>query len=284
LAESLKKAQRDLKESVWRTYKYLVLLGKDNTLRTIDLGLVHSSAADTLVQFILNRLRQGGDVEDGISPTFLVRNWPPAFKEWSTKSVRDAFFAAPQFPRLLNAEAVKLAIARGVESGALAYVGKTKSGDYNPFPFATSLSSGDVEISDDVFIITKEAAEAYRKAKEIPTGPLIQSTEPSTIRYDAALPSADTSFSEPSPTAVSQPTLNLPPDAPVTKLSWIGEIPAQKWMNFYTKVLSKFAVGKSLRLTVKVEIEPDGGVSPQKVEETKQSLRELGLGEQVKLE
>ena len=29
LAESLKKAQRDIKETVWRTYKNVMLLGKD---------------------------------------------------------------------------------------------------------------------------------------------------------------------------------------------------------------------------------------------------------------
>ena len=75
LAENLKRAQADLKECVWRTYKNLILLGKDNTLRTVDLGLVHSSAAKTLSELYLNRLRQDGDVEEGVSPNFLVRNW-----------------------------------------------------------------------------------------------------------------------------------------------------------------------------------------------------------------
>jgi len=40
----------------------------------------------------MDRLRQDGDLETGISPNFLIRNWPPAFKEWSTKSVRDALY------------------------------------------------------------------------------------------------------------------------------------------------------------------------------------------------
>ena len=48
-------------------------------------------------------------------------------------------------------------------------------------------------------------------------------------------------------------------------------------MNFYTKVLSKFASGKGLTLTVTVEAAPEGGISSQKVEETKVALRELGL-------
>ena len=69
-----------------------------------------------MVKLIVDRLRQDGDIETGVSPNFLVRNWPPAFTEWSTKSTRDAFFASPQFPRLLDGDSVKETIARGVSS------------------------------------------------------------------------------------------------------------------------------------------------------------------------
>ena len=48
--------------------------------------------------------------------------------EWSAKAVRDAFFASPKFPRLLNADAVKQTIYRGVEAGMMAYVVKETSG------------------------------------------------------------------------------------------------------------------------------------------------------------
>lgn len=61
----------------------------------------------------------------------------------------------------------------------------------------------------------------------------------------------------------------------------IGSAPAQKWMNFYTTVLSKFASGKGLKLTVTVEVSPEGSVSSQKIEETKVALRELGLNDDV---
>jgi len=64
-------------------------------------------------------------------------------------------------------------------------------------------------------------------------------------------------------------------------LRWTGEVPSQKWMNFYTRVLSKFATGSGLRVTVKIEIAPEGGVSDQKVEETRSALRELGLNDML---
>ncbi len=56
LGENVKRAERDLREAVWRTYKNVFLLGDDNQLRRIDLGLVHSSAASSLVELILQPL------------------------------------------------------------------------------------------------------------------------------------------------------------------------------------------------------------------------------------
>lgn len=138
LAENLGKARRDLNEAVWRTYKTVILLGRDNAIRTVDLGLVHSSAADSLVGFIVNRLKQDGDISEGVSPKFLARNWSGAHKEWSTKAVRDAVFASPLFPRLLNPDLIKDTTARGVSNSVLAYVGKATGGGYDPFLFASA--------------------------------------------------------------------------------------------------------------------------------------------------
>ena len=165
LEENVKKARRDVKETVWRTYKNLVLLGKQGDWKTIDLGLVHSSAANSLTELIVERLRQDGDLESAISPDFLVRNWPPAFKEWSTKSARDMFFASPQFPRLLDPDSLKDTIARGVGNQILGYVGKKPDGTYAPFHWKSSLSILDVEISADMYIIQADTAKAYAAAQ-----------------------------------------------------------------------------------------------------------------------
>ncbi len=55
-------------------------------------------------------------------------------------------------------------------------------------------------------------------------------------------------------------------------------------MNFYTKVLSKFAEGMSLKLTLRVEVSSEAGIPTQKVDETKVALRELGLHDEVSCE
>jgi hypothetical protein len=272
LEEAVKKAKRDLRECVWRTYKVLLLLAKDNTLKQVDLGLVHSSAAPDLATFVVTRLSQEGDIEKGVSPQFLVRNWP-AMKEWSTKSVRDAFFATPKFPRLLSIEAVKQAIQNGVANGFFAYVGKTAKGDYQPFIFNKPIMTGDIELSDEVFLIKKDAAEEYQKAKAsglvYPTRDEKEPTKP------------ESEVGEDKGKTPNLPRPEKPEQLTFEVLTWAGEIPQQKWMNFYTKVLSKFASGRGLKLTLKVEVTPEGGVSKQKIEETRSALRELGLSDDV---
>ena len=52
-------------------------------------------------------------------------------------------------------------------------------------------------------------------------------------------------------------------------------------MNFYTKVLSRFAHTPGVVLRVEFEVPSGDGVSDTKVEETRSALRELGLSETV---
>jgi len=329
LAENQKKAQRDLKECVWRTYKNVALLGKDNKVRVVDLGLVHSSQAKSMIKLIVDRLRQDGDIEIGVSPNFLVRNWPPAFVEWSTKSVRDAFFASPQFPRLLDGDSVKDTIARGVSSGILAYVGKA-GGGYKPFVFGSDLPAHEAEVSDDLFIITAEEAKKHIEPPKLtaltihPERPhvkpgahvvfqvkgLDQHGRPMPVPevtwtvkggqadgkggFKAGRDEGEFLVEAVAGSVRAQTTVVItkedapppppppPPPKEIKGLQWTGEVPAQKWMNFYTKVLAKYATSGSLKLTVTFEIAPDGGLLPQRVEEARAVLRELGLDDRVK--
>jgi hypothetical protein len=65
------------------------------------------------------------------------------------------------------------------------------------------------------------------------------------------------------------------------KLTWSGEVVPQKWMNLYTKVLTKFVQSGNLKLKVTIEVTPPDGVTNQQVEETKAALKELGMNDEV---
>jgi hypothetical protein len=278
LRENVKRAHRDLKEAIWRTYKAVVLLGKDNKLKVVDLGLVTSSSGSSPVDNALNRLQQDGDLEKGVAAGFLLRNWPPALPEWSTKNVRDAFFASPQFPRLLFPDAIKETIARGVSNGQIAYATKRGDGHFEPFNFEMPLNSLEVEISEDVCILTREAAMAYREAvKAVAAGVL-----PAPVPTGAGAVPVGGPSSGQTPVPVPVPGDDDTPIIGQTdflrKLTWTGEIPPKLWINFYTKVLSKHATDSSLKLKVTFESSPISGLSKEKIEETRTALKELGLG------
>jgi hypothetical protein len=67
----------------------------------------------------------------------------------------------------------------------------------------------------------------------------------------------------------------------LNSVRWYGQIPPQKWMNFYTKVLTKLGVNSGLTLNVKVEFKPEGGLSRQKIDEVRSALRDLGLDDKI---
>jgi len=186
------------------------------------------------------------------------------------------FFASPQFPKLLNADVIKETITRGVGGGLLGYVGKAPSGGYDPFCYSITLNSNDIEIAEDMFIITKEMAERYKAEQGRP------SPEPYPSPNDGEGDGSTTVVVSPPSRGENDTPDVLPPGPPmVTNMKWSGEIPPQRWMNFYTKVLSKFATGQGLKLTLSVEVSPDGGIPVQKIEETRVALREIGLDDDI---
>ncbi|MEW6185517.1 MAG: hypothetical protein AB1585_07235 [Thermodesulfobacteriota bacterium] len=257
-----------------------------------------------------------------------MKNWSPAFTEWSTKAIRDAFYASPQFPRLLNPEAIKDSVVRGVAEGLVAYVGKSSQGGYQPFFYKKALNPEDIEISDDMFLIKAEEAEKHIKPPELtriiidPSQVYIQTGKQQTFtakgldqfgrpfdlgelswtatggriegngvyaagndegnylitaRFGKIIGQAVVTVSK-----EIDKTKPIPPPEKSVGLSWSGEVSSQKWMNFYTKVLTRFVKDGSLKITVSFDASSKEGISNQQVEETKASLRELGLDDDVK--
>jgi len=325
LQQARRKAARDLQESVWRAYRKVFLLGKGNDWKEIDLGLVHSSAADNMVTLILNRLRQTDEVTEGVSAYTLLRNWP-AMTAWSTKAARDAFFASPQLPRLLDPEALRRTIADGVAQEKLAYVGpKGEDGKYYPFAFGETLHPSAIEFSDRMFIITEKEAriqveepklarleirpsrvqlkpgESYNLSVQgfdqhersfavgevvweaqgcsvSPTGQVVVKEREGyytvSVQADDVKATAEVMVAKEKHKPPPRPEIKR---SPAGGLVWQGQVPPQKWMNFYTRVLARFATQPDLNLTIRFEISE--GVTPQKADETRVALRELGLDE-----
>ena len=158
LGESLKRAKADLKESIWRAYRHLFLLNKINAIKVNDLGQINSSMAPTLPDLIVNTLKKDDELTDKGGSARLVRFWPPALTEWATKAVRDAFFASPALPRLIEPGSIKQTIADGVRPRLLGYARK-EGGRAILERFGEPLGESEVEISEDFVLLKAEDAQ-----------------------------------------------------------------------------------------------------------------------------
>lgn len=321
--QNIKETQNALKAAVWRSYRYVILLRKGNIIKPIDLGLNTIGSAPSLPSLIIERLKRCDIITESLKPTSLVKYWPPALTEWNTKSVRDMFYASPDVPRILDARIIRDTIAKGVTEGKFGYCGETIDGVPYPLFFEQAISPEDIEISDDMFIIPAEAARAAKQPRiveriEIPnmqlsikpganitipivaydqnnevmpvghidweaTGGVISSDGVYTGGNEEGTFSIRARINEKSctvPVTVKKDAVRpLTPNA----MEWSGQVQPQKWMNFYTKVLSRFATKKGLSIEIRVRVLDENGIAQPDFDETRSALRELGLNDNVSM-
>ncbi|RMG41564.1 MAG: hypothetical protein D6725_01245, partial [Planctomycetota bacterium] len=286
LQQRIQRVSSELKESVWRVYRHVCLLEADGTLRRIDLGLTHSSAAESLPAMILDRLEQVDLVARRVSPEVLVRNWPPAKPEWTVRDLRDAFFASPRLPRLRQTDTLRETIAEGVRKGRFAYaVRGTRGDDFQRFEWAEHrrpkeaaqpLQAHDVEFSDHAVLLTREAAQQWYAETTGTAGPAVSNVGGEATETDAPPPPT------PAP-PMPQPPPTGEPTATFKAFRWSGIVPSTKWMNFYNGVLARFInrPGCSLKLRVEVEVQAESGLTSHELEAVRSTLLDFNLPDQI---
>ncbi len=323
LDRAIKRARSDLREAIWRAYRRVYLLDASGDLKEIDLGQITSSAADSLVEYIVNRLLRDDEITDGVGANRLLRYWPPALVAWSTKAVRDAFYSSPALPRLLNPDAIKRTIADGVAQGLIGYARDMGSAglrlEKRP---GDSMAESDVEITGDVFILKREDAlklvdppklteiriepaevriktgekasfrvvglDQYGEPCDVPevvweaTGGTISEAGEFQAGSDAGqfhVTARSGSLESSAEVRIWKDNGNGPNGN--RTLRWSGQVPPQKWMNFYMRVISKHALNPDLKLTISFEIPVSTDDAERSVAEARAALRELGLSDDV---
>jgi hypothetical protein len=326
LAKSLGRAKGDLEETIFRSYRNLFLLGADGNLRHIDLGQITSSMANSLVDLIVNELSRTDEITRSVGANKLVKYWPPALTEWSTKSVGDAFYSSAQLPRLRDPGAIKRTISDGVTQGTLGYATKDSGGQLVLQRFGQSMGEAEVEISDDAFVLKAEDAKKLLdppRLSQLVIQPAQATMKPGEEQafacsgrdqYAKAFATPAVSWTAKGGEVTSDGVFTAgehegrytvhagaagleaiaevritdrpsPPPPPHKHIiRWSGDVPAQKWMNFYTKVLSRFATSSGLTLHVSFHVPSEGEQGQAKAEEARMGLKELGLNDDVQLQ
>ena len=328
---NLERAKRDLRESIFRSYRHVYLLEKDNKLRHEDLGQISSSQDSSIAGLIVNSLLSSDIITKSVGAPKLVRYWPAAIEEWSTQAARNAFFASPSLPRLLYPDSIKRTIVDGVSQGLLGYAHKDHEGRLKLDHFEEPVPESRIEIGEDSFILHADLARKLKEPPRLatlelrPDGVILKPRDSAEMHvsgrdqygasYDVGTVDWAASggsiardglftaheaegvyeISARSGKIKAYGTVQIRsiafPDGLRPKSSgdgqrllWSGEVPAQKWMNFYTKVLSRFVASSALRLQVSFEAKTIDEQAERSLEDTRTALRELGLDTDARIE
>ena len=275
LRTKVKDAEGAARDEVWGGYRFVALADRkaESGLKIIDLGAGHSSASETLCGRVIGALKTEALLNESVGAGYLDRHWPPALKDtgaWPLKSLRQSFLDG-SLTRLTDPDAVlRRKILEFVESGSFGLASGTgDGGGYERLWFAEPVGAEEVAFEANVFLLTREKAEALRKTPEEDRPRAEPSPEPDP---------------EATPKPESGPTPKPDSGNNTATLRLTGTVPPEIWNRLGTKVLPKLRSGDGLSVGIELSVNVDATRAATMVAELRQILDELDLGDRVRLE
>ena len=265
----VKDAEASAKDEVWSGYRFVAIADAKATrgLKDIDIGAGHTSASETLCERIVSALKIEGLLYESIGPSYIDRNWPPAFKDagaWPLASLRQSFLDG-SLTRLIDPDAVlSRKIVEFVKDGTFGLASGAKGdGQYDRLWYEESVGPDEAAFDDDIFLLTKAKAKALRS---VPKEPMLQQPVP-----------------DPRPDPVPSPSPDSSPGGQTT-IRFVGTVPTEVWNRLGTKVLPKLRAGSDLCLSIDLSVSVDSARAESMERELRQVLSDLDLGDRVRIE
>ena len=279
-------------EEVWASYRYAVLLDRDeeDKLKLLDLGSGHSSSGNSLCERVLTALRGNGLLNESVGAAYLMRKWPDQFKEsgaWPLLSLRKNFLDG-SLPRLPDPdEILRRVLPEYVLDGefGLAF-GVGADGGYGRVCFEERVSSEDIDFAGDVFLLTKKRAQALKSG----LSDLEKSAEAALPKLTGSPESSGGGAGEANGSLMVTPEAEEgrgDRESKVATFRVSGEIPSEAWNRVGTKLVSKFRDSrvKSLHVDVDFQVKVEGGaVARDMREEWSRALADLKLSDKVRIQ
>lgn len=225
-------------------------------LRVIDVG-VPSKDAPSAADHILSVLRDAAVVNESVSPAYLIRAWPPAFREsgsWPLASLRQSFFDG-SLVRLLDAEAaLRKAIQAGVAQGDLALAaGLNSDGSFDRIWRDESCPDDAIQF-DTQHALVVAATEQERRPDSLPGAETVHPVE-------------------------TQPVDSSGP----AQIAIAGSIPPEQWNRIGTKILARLKSAGFVNISFEITVDCDTSPGEDHVESLRQTLQDLGIADSVSI-
>ena len=272
LQAKLKAAERDARDEVWASYRYVILADNQEPdgLKVIDLGAGHASAGETLCGRVLAALKAQALLNESVGAGYIERSWPPALKEsgaWPLEGLRQSFLNGA-LTRLLDPDAVlKAKIVEFVEKGDFGLAsGKRADGGYEHLWFEEPVSADEVAFEPGVFLVSKNKAKSL-KAGAPPEPVVVPPPEPE----QPPLPPEAVVGGQPIPEVVR--TLRL-----------TGDLPPEVWNRLGRMLIPKLKSAGELHIGVEFEVRASAAAAKNLIVDLHQVLQELGLADRIRIE
>jgi hypothetical protein len=267
----LRQAKDIIEEKAWSLYNRLLIWdGKGQNLQTVPLGQMHSSEAQNITAAILARLRQASLLNREIGASYVVRNWPEAFKAsgaWPLASLGAAFFQG-YLTRLQRAdEVLRQMLLQAIGRGDLGLgVGRDEA-HLERVWFKEQPDVAEVNFDHETFALLPGRALAEKQPEG--KGCAVRPTPAA-----GPIESGGTKGQElESETEFKGEEVLAPPVPQTYTLQWRGQVPKDKWNLLSHRLLNKLAADQ-----VKIEISINATVTDVTVkQQLNTALRELGL-------
>ena len=273
-------AEQAAKDDVWAGYRFVALGDAQSAdgLKVIDLGAGHSSSSESLCGRVLAALKSGALLNESVGAGYIDRHWPPAFKDagaWPLTSLRQSFLSGA-LTRLMDPDAVlRRRVVDFVASGDFGLAsGDGGNGEYERVWYREPVGAEEVAFESGVLLLTKVKAERFK----MPVDDMKSSQlgdQPSSVATD-----------ESTAAAVSDETqVELPIETGrIATLRLKGTVPPEVWNRLGTRILPKLRSGDDLSVGVEFSVSVDAGLAQGFQLELQQSLDDLGLAEQVRVD
>jgi len=276
LRSMVRDAENAAKDEVWAGYRFVALADAkaDSGLKIIDLGAGHSSSNETLCGRVMTALKTEALLSETVGAGYLDRHWPPAFREtgaWPLTSLRQSFLNG-SLTRLVDPDAALIQrIAEFVEQGSFGLAsGATADGGYERIWYADAVGIEEVAFEPSVFLLTKARSEALRASE-------VREDRSPYVVEDQPTP-------DPDPIAEQQLEIRTSEEARPIGFSISGQVPPELWNRLGTQVVRKLRSGSGLTIGVDFDVEWAAHMAASLESELRQTLAELNLGDQVKVE
>ena len=273
-------AEQAAKDEVWAGYRFVALRDAQlaDGLKVIDLGAGHSSSSETLCGRVIAALKSGALLNESVGAGYIDRHWPTAFKDaeaWPLTSLRQSFLSGA-LTRLMDPDAVlRRRIVDFVTGGDFGLASRDRgNAEYERVWYRETVGVEELAFESGVFLLTKVKAERLKKPVDDMKSSQL-GDQPSSFATD-----------ESTAAAVSDETqVELPIETGrKATLRPKGTVPPEVWNRLGTRILPKLRSGDDLSVGIEFSVNVDAGLAQGFQLELQQSLDDLGLAEQVRVD